>query len=406
MNTQRDFDIVVWGATSFVGKLVTEYLYHRLDGTTRWALAARNRQKLEDLQGSLGREALNLPVLIGDAFDEEFLDDLTSRTQVVLTTVGPYLRYGEPLLAACVANGTDYCDLTGEVPFIRAGLDRHHEQAQKTGARIVHCSGFDSLPSDLGVLYLHQFAQTTLATSLESVAMEVRSIRGGVSGGTAASFAEFFTQAQQDPAIAKLLRDPYAICPAGQRSGVEQPGLFGVQPSQDGQWLHHFVMASVNTKIVHATNALLDYPYGRDFRYCERQVSRSRWGAVLFEFLVQATMVAMALPWLRSLLTRFVFPQPGQGPDKAAREQGHFNLLFRGTTRDQRQIQARVTGDAGPGYGSTAKQIAEGAIGLVSLPREEVGGGFWTPASALGSRLFKPLVEHAGLTFEASELTH
>ncbi len=404
---QREFDLVLWGATSFVGQIIAQYLLKRVgsEGEVLWALGARDGNKLCRLQHDLGSD---VPVFIGDSFDTQFLRDMASRTKVVLTTVGPYLKYGEALVEACALEGTDYCDLTGEVPFIQLMMDRYQDLAKKSGARIVNCTGFDSLPSDLGVLYLNEFAVGTLGSPLKRVEMQVRAAKGGVSGGTIASAVETVTLLRKKPELADLLQNPYAVCPANKRTGVRQPSLMGAKRSEfTGDWLHQFIMASVNTKIVHSSNARLDYPYGRDFVYSEWQVASGPLMAYCSELAIGAVMLAMYFPWSRSFLTRYVLPKPGDGPSPEMQEKGYFKLAFYGETQQGQKVTGQVTGDSDPGYGSTAKQISEMALGLVGTHDSErkSEGGFWTPASCLGLQLIEPLVEHAGLKFDAYRRT-
>ena len=390
----REFDIVVWGATSFVGELVAEYLVQR-PGEFRLALGARNPEKLDAVMKSLGVE---LPTVLGDSFDHNFLDEMTARTKVVLSTVGPYQKYGEPLVAACAKNGTDYCDLTGETPFIRQMMDKYQQQAEDSGARLVNCAGFDSLPSDLGVLYLNDFCRNEFDSSVKTVEMQVRAAKGGISGGTIASAMETIDQLRANPGLNKILQNPYAVCPDGKRAGVSQPGLSGARKSQfTGNWLHAFIMAPVYTKIVHASNARMGYPYGEDFEYSEWQLAPNALAAYLTSFSLGLLMLALYFPWTRQWLSRFL-PAPGEGPSLEQRVNGHFELHFNALTRDGQKALCRVTGDADPGYGSTAKQISEVALGLLE---SEGVGGFQTPASSLGLSLIEPLIEHAGLTFEA-----
>ncbi len=394
MKDNREFDIVVWGATSFVGEIVAEYLVQR-PGDFRLALGARNPEKLDKVIHSLG---VDLPTVLGDSFDHNFLDEMTARTKVVLSTVGPYQKYGEPLLAACAKNGTDYCDLTGETPFIRQMMDKYDSAAKSSGARIVNCAGFDSLPSDLGVLYLNDFCEREFDSSVKTVEMQVRAAKGGLSGGTIASAIETIDQLKANPSLNKLLQNPYAVCPDGKRSGVRQPGLSGARKSKfTGNWLHAFVMGPVNTKIVHASNARMSYPYGEDFEYSEWQLAPNALAAYLTSLSLGLLMLALYLPWTRRLLSRYL-PAPGEGPSREQQLNGRFELHFNGLTRNGRKALCRVTGDADPGYGSTAKQISEVALKLVET---EGSGGFQTPASSLGLDLIEPLVEHAGLTFEA-----
>lgn len=405
MKQQREYDLVLWGATSFIGKIIARYLLHRLasEKGMRWAMAARSSAKLEELKQELGEQGRDIPLFVGDAFDSTFLREMAAKTKVVLTTVGPYLRYGETLVEACALEGTDYCDLTGEIPFICSVMDKYQTEAEKSGARIVNCTGFDSLPSDLGVLCLQDFAQKNYGQPLKEVEMQVRSAKGGVSGGTVASLSETMAQISKNPQLAKVLQDPYAICPMGQRDGVEQPNSFGARRSRfTDDWLHQFIMAGVNTKIVHSSNARLGYPYGKNFIYSEWQVAKNPIFAYLSEFAIGATMLVMFFPWTRALLTKYVLPKSGQGPSPEAQKNGHFKLVFHGQNHQGQRMKAEVTGDADPGYGSSSKQISEVAIALAntfaSRPNE---GGFGTPASVLGLSLLPALEQYAGLTFRA-----
>ena len=245
-------------------------------------------------------------------------------------------------MEACALEGTDYCDLTGEIPFLQLMMDKYQDLAENSGARIVNCSGFDSLPSDLGVLYLNEFAVNTFGSPLKRVEMQVRAAKGGVSGGTIASAIETVTLLRQEPKLAKVLQNPYAACPAQKRSGVRQPSLTGARRSQfTSDWLHQFVMASVNTKIVHSSNARLNYPYGEDFVYSEWQVASNPVAAQSqSELAIGALMMALYFPWSRSLLTRYVLPSPGDGPTREMQEKGYFKLAFHGETQQGHKVKA------------------------------------------------------------------
>ncbi len=401
----RQFELVVWGATGFVGRLICQYLLQRHAGAVRWAMAARSRAKLEALRAELGEAARDIPMIVADAADPPSLDPMVSSTSVLVSTVGPYAQYGSELVAACARAGTDYCDLAGETPWIRAMIDAHQEQAVASGARIVPCCGFDSIPSDLGVHFLQGRARARFGQPCQSIRMRVKAAKGGVSGGTVASMLGIMEAAASDPQTARLLRDPYALCPEGMRQGPRQAsGNTVLWDEQAKAWAAPFVMAAINTRVVHRSNALADYSYGRDFRYEEMMLTgegvagqAAAWGMALG---LGAFTLAAGVGPLRSLMNSLFLPQPGQGPDEATRESGFYDLRFFGRTATGDRLVARVTGDRDPGYGSTAKMIVESSLCLArDVSREQRRGGLWTPATAMGDELIARLVDNAGLQF-------
>jgi short subunit dehydrogenase-like uncharacterized protein len=410
IRSERELDVVLWGATGFTGRLVAEYLLarHGAGGELRWALGGRSERKLEALRGELGPAATGLPLVVGDGDDEGFLSVLAQRTAVVCTTVGPYGRHGSKLVAACVAHGTHSCDLTGEVHWMRRMIDAHQKEAEATGARIVHTCGFDSIPSDLGVAFVQREMRTRHGVAARRVRCRVAGFSGGMSGGTAASMLDMLEEGARDPSLERLLADPYALNPAGQRTGSDVAE--GAAPTWDEEfqeWTGPFVMAGINTRVVRRTNALLGQPYGADFRYDEAMLTGPGPAGWLKAAGVAAGTGVMAAAGavgpLRSLLSRLV-PAPGEGPSAAQREAGYWRLRFLGEHPDDpsRNLRATVTGDRDPGYGSTAKMLGESAV---CLARDEstVGGGFWTPASALAEPLQRRLEAHAGLAFILEE---
>jgi short subunit dehydrogenase-like uncharacterized protein len=399
------YDIILVGATGYVGALIAEYLAARAgDNAVRWAMAGRNASKLEAVKAGLGAKGERIATIVADTSNRAEMDALVAQTKVVLTTVGPYAKYGSELVAACAAAGTDYCDLTGEAPWIQKMIDAHQAEAEASGARIVPCCGFDSIPSDLGVLFLNEEVRKRTGKPCTAIRMRVKSMKGGASGGTIASMMNIVEEATRDPAVRKMLGNPYALNPAGERKGPRQPGSVPVTYDKDaGSWTAPFVMAGINTRVVQRSNALMNYAYGRDFLYDEAMLTGGGMfgapAAVALTGAMGAFGLAAAFSPTRSLLNNYVLPKPGQGPTAEQRERGSYDLLFVGTAADGRVFKARVTGDRDPGYGSTAKMISEAAICLSELG-EDVGGGFWTPASALGLPLIERLREHAGLTFE------
>jgi len=408
---QPRFDIVVFGATSFVGQILCRYLLEQSAGGEglRWAAAGRSQEKLDALRVDLGRAAARLPLVVADARDPASLEAMCRQARVIVSTVGPYALYGEPLVKACTGTGTDYCDLTGEVQWIARMIDRYEEAARDSGARIVHCCGFDSIPSDLGVYFLQREALRLLGQPCTRVKMRVRAMRGGFSGGTAASLMNALKEAASDPALRKQLANPYSLCPKGQRRGPRQPNVKGPEFDEAfGAWVAPFVMSAINTRIVHRSNALMDGAYGEDFVYDEAVLvgkgTKGRLNAAGMSMGLGAFMVAGVLPPTRWLLERFVLPAPGEGPSPEAQAKGFFDLRFHGTTADGRSLRAKVTGDRDPGYGSTARMLGQAATCLaLDVGKGEQPGGFWTPATIFGDRLVGRLQAAAGLTFEVLE---
>ena len=379
----REFDIIVYGSTGFTGRLVAEYLGARDHGVT-WAMAGRSLSKLEAVRDELG---LDVPLITANADDPASIRAMAERAKVVLTTVGPYQLYGEPLVAACAASGTAYVDLCGEPAWMRHMIDAHAATARTTGARIVFSCGFDSIPFDLGVWTLQQAAQERFGRPFPRVKGRVVSMKGTFSGGTFASAKATMAAAAGDPSVLKLMIDPFALTPGF--TGPDQPK--GLMPEYDdalGAWTAPFVMAAINTKNVHRTNALLGHPYGTDLRYDEMMVAPG-----LGE-IGKAAAEAMAK---FNPIGGDKGPAPGEGPSLEERESGHYELAFLGEMPSGERLKATVTGDRDPGYGSTSKMIAESAIALVKDVEGE--GGIWTPGALMAEPLMKRLEANAGLVF-------
>ncbi len=401
------YDLVVFGATGFVGKILCRHLIDCVgtQGDLSWAIAGRSRSKLDQLVLDLGSDAAHLPRLVADVTDETTLRELCSQTKVVITTVGPYAHYGEPLVKVCAETGTDYCDVTGEVQWIRQMVQTYGMLAEQSGARIVHCCGFDSIPSDLGVYYLQQQSQQRFGQPCVQVKMRIKDAQGGVSGGTVASGINLVKQAFTDPDLRRELANPYSLCPNSHK-GVIGSTEIPVQYDEDFQsWISPFVMAAVNTRIVLRSNALLGYAYGQDFRYDEAILTgQGLLGGVaaqLFKIGVDGFVLASAFAPTRWLLEHGVVPKPGEGPSPEAQAQGFYDLRFWGQTAAGDTLVVKVTGDRDPGYGSTAKMLGQSGLCLAQdLTGSDRVGGFWTPATLLGDRLIDRLVRFAGLGFE------
>jgi short subunit dehydrogenase-like uncharacterized protein len=403
-----EFEVILWGASGFTGKLTAEVLLtqYGLDAGLRWAIAGRSAEKLDRIKRELaeetGLDAEAIPTLIGDSDDEAFLDELCSRTKVICTTVGPYAKYGSKLVAACVANGTSYCDLTGEVHWMKRMIETHQEAAEASGARIVFNCGFDCIPSDLGVYFLQKEMRARHDAPCVEIQLRVKGFSGAASGGTIASMLTMLEEAEGNPEVRRAMLAPYSLNPEGEQWGPDRAER--LTPSYDPdfeQWTAPFVMATINTKVVRRSNALLGYAYGEDFRYGEAMLMGPGPAgfakATAMSVGSGAVTAAMSIGPLRRFASGHV-PQPGEGPTPKQREEGYFDLRLRGRTQDGLVLRARVQGDRDPGYGSTSRMLAESAVCLAKdeLPVE---GGIWTPASAMGDALLARLPK-AGVTFE------
>lgn len=400
----RKYDVVLWGATGFTGRLVADYLLstYGVAGSLRWAIAGRSLAKLEAVRTALGDAAKSLDLLVADADDQSSLEILARQSRVICSTVGPYTFYGDPLVAACVQTGTDYCDLAGEALWIQRMVDRHHDAARLSGARIVCSAGFDSIPSDFGVAFLSAHVQATTGKPCSRIGLRVESMVGAFSGGTVAAMLEVQRTMRSDPAGAAVLRDPYSLNPEGQRSGPDGPDLVSAAFDSDlNVWLAPFIMEGINTRIVRRTNALLGYPYGREFRYSEATMMGPGVGGWLAAQAMSAGLAAFvgAATYTPRLL-RPLLPSPGEGPSLAAREKGSFSLLFVGETAEGRLIKARVQGNRDPGYGATSRMLGESAVCLAKDISPDVAGGILTPVSAMQKELLPRLMSKAGINFE------
>jgi short subunit dehydrogenase-like uncharacterized protein len=400
MGTDREFDIVLYGATGFVGKLTAEYLA-RAGGDARIALAGRSQDKLLAVRETLGEAAQSWELIAADASQPSSLNAMAARTQTVVTTVGPYLKYGLPLVAACAAAGTDYADLTGEGLFIRECIDLYHKQAIDTGARIVHSCGFDSVPSDLTVFALHRRAEQDKSGQLADTNLVVRTFAGGVSGGTVASMLELMRAASTDPEARRVMNDPYTLTPdrAAEPELGGQPDLRwrrggDIAPELDGYWVGPFVMAAANTRIVRRSNALLDYAYGRRFEYAEQMgVGRSFAAPVTAAVSAGANNVIMALGSryfnrLPGKLIERIVPKPGTGPSERTRERGHYTVETYTTTTTGARYRATMSQQGDPGYKATSVLLGECGLAL-ALDRDRLSElrGVLTPAAAMGDAL-------------------
>ncbi|MGA0607256.1 saccharopine dehydrogenase family protein [Phenylobacterium sp. VNQ135] len=381
MHADAEFDLIVYGASGYTGRLVAEHLAQRygVGGEVKWAMAGRSAEKLAQVRDEIGAPK-DTPLVVADADDPASVREMVRRTKAVITTVGPYQLYGSDLVAACAEAGTDYLDLCGEPNWMRRMIDAHDATAKETGARILFSCGFDSIPFELGVYFVQQAAKDRLGQPARHVKGRVRKMQGGLSGGTAASGKATMEALQKDPSQLAVMMSPFGLTP-GFEGPAQPPGTAPADDPDVGP-VTPFMMAVINTKNVHRSNLLMGHAYGRDFVYDEMTMGGPG-GPATFTDLG-------SLPGGG--------PKPGEGPTKAEREAGFYDLLFIARADDGRQVRAAVKGDRDPGYGSTSKMLAETAIALVNAP--DVPGGVWTPGAALQGRLVDRLAKHAGLTFE------
>ncbi len=386
MSNLNKYDFVVYGATGFTGKLVVEYAINQYESNNEisWAIAGRNNEKLEHVQ-----EKYNLPSNIGkivvDSNDQNSIDEMVSQTKCVLTTVGPYQLYGEKIVKTCISTGTDYVDLCGEPGFMHKIISECSAEAKETGARIVFSCGFDSIPFDLGFLFVQEEVMAKLNKYASSVRGRVRAMNGEFSGGTAASMKATMAALQSNPELINILVNPHALC----------DGMQGVQQDDDSKpvydeeldtWVAPFFMAPINTKNIHRSNKLMNHIYGENFKYNEMWIQGpGEEGKAAAEFISTMNPLGDA-------------PEPGDGPSRESRENGNYDVLFCADV-DGETIKASVSGDMDPGYGSTSKMITESAVCLVK-DCENLAGGIYTPAASMGKKLIKRLESSAGLTFK------
>ena len=398
-----DFDIVVYGATSFVGQIIARYMHEQFsDGSIKWAIAGRSQAKLQQVSDDIGLS--DIEIIVADATDEAALQAMCARTMVVMSTVGPYALYGDTLVHVCAKSGTHYCDLTGEPQWIRKMQLRHEATAKQSGARIVHCCGFDSIPSDLGVHFLQREAVKKFGETCDRIDMRVAKMKGGASGGTIASMINMVKEATGDANLRRELKDPYSLCPTDHDFSVQQNDVKMAYDSDYDSWIAPFIMAAINTRVVHRSNALSGNSYGSHFKYEEAMATgkggRGKRMARATSWGMGALMVGLAVPPIRWLLETKILPKPGEGPSPQEQLDGEYDLVFIGTTPGGDTLRCRVTGDRDPGYGSTAKMLAQAAACLAKDVPADVPGGFWTPATILGDPLIDRLQADAGLDFQ------
>ena len=401
------FDVVVLGATGFTGKWVAKHLFDTYTAKElKWAIAGRSAEKIAEVREFIGDSHNVIDSILADSNDEVSLRELVSKTKVVITTVGPYAHYGSLLVKVCAESGTHYVDLTGEVPWMRNMIDEHHIAAEKSGAKIVHSCGFDSIPSDMGTYFIQQQANEKFGSPLKNVRFSLTKAKGGISGGTFASMINIIKEAVRDKQVRKILFNPYSLNPSPSFKGPDKPDQKGVEYSKElGKWTAPFMMAGINTRIVRRSNALMDFAYGEDFSYTETMPTGAGASGYLMAKAISSAIKSIAFMSItalgRSVLGVFL-PSQGDGPKVDPDNPGFYLLQFNGETAKGESLVATVYGDADPGYGSTSKMLAEAGVCLAK-DKLATKGGFWTPASALGDSLLSRLQSNAGLEFKIKD---
>ena len=396
----KKFDLIVWGATGYTGKLVCEYIFKKYKKTTLdWAIAGRNKHKIDGLISSLNLKGI--PHFVADSNNKKSLLKLTKMTNTICSTVGPYAKYGTLLVEACIESKTNYCDITGETHWIKEIIDKYHTKAIKNKVKIVHACGFDSIPSDLGVFYAQNKIKENSGKYASKISMRVVSMKGGISGGTIYSFLNIIEESRKNKNIKKVLNNPHGLSPNKDLFDSDEEDLKKIIfDSTSKKWIGPFVMAAINTRIVRRSNYLMDFKYGRDFIYNEALVfGRS----ILSKFLGYFRLIPIYLISknknivLKSLLKSFL-PKPGQGPKGNSRKNGYFKFRFYIFNNNLKAIVS-VNGTGCPGYGSTSKMLAESSICL-ALDDLPIQNGILTPSVALGNALLKRLEKNADLKFK------
>ncbi|MEO0369298.1 MAG: saccharopine dehydrogenase NADP-binding domain-containing protein [Pseudomonadota bacterium] len=402
--SKREYDVIVWGATSFTGKWVAKHMFdHYGADQVRWCMAGRNAAKLAEISDFIGDKDQTIATMLADSNDMDSLRAMVKQTKSIITTVGPYAYYGSNLVQVCAEEGTHYVDLCGEVPWMREMIDTHLATAQSSGARIVHSCGFDSIPSDMGAFFMQKTANEKFGQPLKAVRYALLKSKGGMSGGTAHSMLNILKLAVEDKKVRKVLTNPYSLNPDPSKRGVDKWDQNSVKYSKElGRWTAPFLMAGINTRIVRRSNALMDNAYGDEFSYTETMATGKGASGYMTAKGISAAIKSMAVMSFtgvgRAILNK-ILPEQGEGPTVDPENPGFYIIQLNGETNNGDALVGKLKGDGDPGYGSTSKMLAESGISL-ALDDLDVEGGFWTPASAMGDALLTRLQDKGGLTFE------
>lgn len=406
---KQHYDIILFGATSFVGKLLTQYFFKTFGVSSsecKWAIAGRSNKKLDALKKSLGKIAEQLPTIIADSHNPDKLSALCGQTRVVVSTVGPYALHGADLVKVCAETGTDYCDLTGEVQWMRQMINLYEDKARATGARIIHGCGFGAIASDMGVYHLQKKAYEAFGKPCTTIKMRIMRFKAKLSGGSAASILNIIKEVSTNPQLRKALSNPFMLCPEDHGFSALQ---FNVQtPRYDNDfsaWSAPFLGSLANIRTIHRSNALSDNFYGDNFKYDEAMLtgtgSKGKTKAYFISAGAAAFFLGAVIKPSRWVFKKIIFPKSGDGPSTEQQRQGYYDLHFFGTTEDGDSVHTRITGDRDPGYGSTSKILGQAAASLAfDLNKKDKLGGFWTPATLFDDRLINRLESSSGLSFK------
>lgn len=413
-DNQRPYDVILYGATSFVGKITAKYLANFIKNKKiNVAIAGRNQNKLDSIFNELDNPDVGM--IIANSDDPASLDAMASQTRAIISTVGPYNYYGEPMIKACVENGTDYVDLCGEMTFVREMINKYEDMAKQTGARIVSTCGFDSLPSDLGVHYLQKNAIATFGEPCKNVSLKVKAAKGGMSGGTLASMVAMMSLASDDPTVKAQFMDPYVLVDEPHKPTTTQVLHTNAKfDTTHKRWQTPFIMDPTNSRVVHRSNYLSDFAYSKDFKYEELMwLPNNVKGKVMAKGIAKTLGIfekAVDNKTWRKVLRDHLLPKPGTGPSVKAQESGYFDFRFYGYAdddarkNDEVKMVAKVTGQKDPGYGATGMMLSQACLCLaLDVSKDDVGGGFWSPAFAMGDKLITRLTNHAMMTFDIIE---
>lgn len=411
MKNNKKYDLIVFGATGFTGNLVVEYLiqnYGIHNSKFKWTIAGRDKNKLKNLKESFIRidpNSVEIDTFIADSYDSKSLDIMTASCNVIISTVGPYLDNGLSLIKSCVKNKTNYCDLTGEVPFIRESIDIFHEEARKNKCRIIHSCGFDSIPSDIGVLFLQKNCLDKYDKLCEKVNLYVEGIKGGLSGGTIASMESIMKYLRLNPEKRSVLKSPFSLYPdVIMSNGLQEQVLKSIRWDRSiKKWTCPFLMSGINTRIVRRTNAITGFSYGKNFNYNEMSSYNKGFNGFFNALMMLITLVALQIiirsKLLFIVLKKMVLPKPGEGPSINKMRNGFFRMKIIGFTDLLTKIIVTINGDSDPGYSATAKMLTETAISMIlnedKLPKAY---GVLTPASGIGLVLIDRLKDK-GISF-------
>ena len=401
---QKIFDLIIWGASGYTGKLVCEYIVKNYKkNNLKWALGGRNKSKIERLITSLNLK--NIPYFIADSNNKISLLKITKTTKTICSTVGPYAKYGTLLIEACIESKTNYCDITGETHWIRDIIDNYHTKALKNKVKIIHACGFDSIPSDIGVFYAQKKMMEDMGKYANKISMRVSAMKGGVSGGTIFSFLNILDQTRKSKTIRKIVNNPHGLCPTVDFFDSNEADLKKIiYDNTSKTWIGPFVMASINTRIVRRSNYLIDFKYGRDFNYNEAlTIGKGKFNKLLgYLRLMPILIITQTKNKAFNSLIRLILPKPGEGPTESSRKNGYFKFKFYVFDKKLRAIVSLI-GDGCPGYGSTSKMLAESAVCL-ALDKLPIKNGVLTPSVGLGTPLLNRLEKNAGLKFQIKYL--